>query len=48
MKDFIFRHIVIVSAAAAVFVALAATGVAFAVGQDDAQGKPLTYMSIPF
>lgn len=48
MKDFIFRHIVIVSVAAAVFVAVAATGVAFAVDHGDAQGEPLTYMSIPF
>jgi hypothetical protein len=47
MKDFIFRHVVIVSAAAAVIVAIAATGVAFADGGSD-DAKPLTYMSIPF
>ena len=48
MKDFILRHIVIVSIAAAVFVALAATGAAVAVDNGQAQDEPLTYMSIPF
>ena len=47
MKDFIFRNVAIVSVAAVVFIAVAATGVAFAVDHDEA-AQPLTYMSIPF
>ncbi|MDQ2701868.1 MAG: hypothetical protein M3Y70_03435 [Pseudomonadota bacterium] len=48
MKDFILRNVLIVSLAAAVLVALAATGAAFAVDAGSEQAKPLTYMSIPF
>ena len=48
MKDFIFRHVVIVSVAAAVIVALAATSAAFAFDSGNDDARPLTYMSIPF
>ena len=48
MKDFIFRNVAIVSVAAAVLVALAATGAAFAFDNGSEPGEPLTYMSIPF
>lgn len=48
MKDFIFRNVAIVSVAAAVLVALAATGAAFAFDTGSEQAEPLTYMSIPF
>lgn len=50
MKGLMQRNVILITAAIAVFAALAATGYAMAVdhGDDAAAAKPLTYMSIPF
>lgn len=48
MKGLMQRNVILVTAAIAVFVALAATGFAMAGNDDAAAAQPLTYMSIPF
>ena len=48
MKDFIFRNVAIVSVAAAVLVALAATGAAFAFDTGSEQAQPRSFLWLPF